>query len=65
MSQAPPDQGADQPQEVSPEDEAQIPEMPEPVPDDAEDALEAEELEEIPLDLEGALDEDDVEEAAP
>lgn len=64
MSQAPPDQIADQPQEVPPGDvEPILEEIPEPAPDDAADTPEGQELGEVPIDLEGATDEDGVEDA--
>jgi hypothetical protein len=68
MSQAPPEEEAAKPLEVSPEDEAQVSgEVSEPAPDDeiTPVAPESQDLEDAPNESEGTPEEDDVEEIVP
>jgi len=68
MSQAPPDEDAAQPQEVSPEDEAEVTsDVSEPAPDDEITTVtpESQDLEDVPDDSEGTPEETVIEESVP
>lgn len=68
MSQAPPDEDAAQPQEVSPEDEAEVTsDVSKPAPDDEITTVtpESQDLEDVPDDSEGTPEETVIEESVP